>query len=297
MTSLRTTETVTGSNWLLPCRWQEPADPMCVHWGWRGGAARPLRTPGSARTCRAGGVAPADVRPSRCARPTDHRAVRAAGRVSSGGLDGPPRSTSADERGRGGPDSCFLATVARSVRWPARSPCVDTLKITMYLGLPGDRGQAKTLDMARQQLKWTDPNGVDLSKPYLYFFSTVDPDTATEYRYVGKSSGKGVRGRRLKESVSNVKKIFRGQPRGEEQQYRAVHLAMAKACEFNWGYKFFPLKNTRLDDLDWSEKEEIQKLSCNLNCRPTWPVKEYSRLRMTDLVPEPAQPGPRPAPR
>ena len=167
----------------------------------------------------------------------------------------------------------------------------------MYLGLPGDRGQAKTLDMARQQLKWTDPNGVDLSKPYLYFFSTVDPDTATEYRYVGKSSGKGVRGRRLKESVSNVKKIFRGQPRGEEQQYRAVHLAMAKACEFNWGYKFFPLKNTRLDDLDWSEKEEIQKLSCNLNCRPTWPVKEYSRLRMTDLVPEPAQPGPRPAPR
>lgn len=149
-----------------------------------------------------------------------------------------------------------------------------------------------TLDMARQQLIWTNSKEIDLSKPYLYFFRTVDPDTATEYRYVGKSSQEG--GRRLNEYVRNVKRIFRGQPRGKKQQYRVVHLAMAKACEFNWEYEFFPLENTRLDDLDRSERVRVGELSCNLNCRPTWRVEEYSRLRMTDIVP--AQPGPRPAP-
>ena len=69
MTSARTTETAHGNRWLLSCRWQEPADPMCVHWGWRGGATRPLRTPGVPRPCgsrgRAGRRAPA--RSWRCA--------------------------------------------------------------------------------------------------------------------------------------------------------------------------------------------------------------------------------------
>ncbi len=39
----------------------EPADPMCVHWGWRGGAARPLRTPAA----RASQAAVARGRPPR----------------------------------------------------------------------------------------------------------------------------------------------------------------------------------------------------------------------------------------
>ena len=47
----------------------EPADPMCVHWGWRGVAAHPLRTPGIPRRCpargRAAGLAAAPSR--RCA--------------------------------------------------------------------------------------------------------------------------------------------------------------------------------------------------------------------------------------
>ena len=38
-----------GSRWPphepAAVEWHEPADPMCVHWGWRGEAAPPLRTP------------------------------------------------------------------------------------------------------------------------------------------------------------------------------------------------------------------------------------------------------------
>lgn len=151
------------------------------------------------------------------------------------------------------------------------------------------------LGMARQPLIWTNPKEIDLSKPCLYFFRAVDPGTDTEYLYVGKSRRPG----RLDEYVRNVGRIFRGQPRRTtpgQEQYRAVHLAMAKACEFNWEYEFFPLENTRPDDLDRSERVRVGELSCNLNDRPTWRVQEYCRLRMTDIVREPAQPGPRPAP-
>ena len=136
--------------------------------------------------------------------------------------------------------------------------------------------------MARQRLVWTNPNGIDLSKPYLYFFRTVDPGTATEYRYVGQSRRGGKR--RLDDYVRNVDRIFRGQPRRTtpgQEKYRTVHLAMARACEFDWEYEFLPLENTRPDDLDRSEYEKRQTLSCNLNGGPTWRVEDYSRLRMT----------------
>ena len=47
MTSARTTETAHGNRWLLSCRWQEPAYPLCTQ-----GLARvsclPLRTPTAA---------------------------------------------------------------------------------------------------------------------------------------------------------------------------------------------------------------------------------------------------------
>ena len=47
MTSARTTETAHGNSWLLSCRWQEPAYPLCTQ-----GLARvsclPLRTPTAA---------------------------------------------------------------------------------------------------------------------------------------------------------------------------------------------------------------------------------------------------------
>ena len=142
-----------------------------------------------------------------------------------------------------------------------------------------------TLGMARQPLIWTNPKEIDLSKPYLYFFRTVDPGTGTgtEYHYVGQSRRGGKR--RLVEYVRNVDRIFRGLPRRTtpgQEKYRAVHLAMAKACEFNWEYEFFPLQNTRPDDLDRSEYEE--KSSCNLNGRPPWRVEDYSRLRMSDIL-------------
>ncbi len=39
----RSEETKAGSSQLGS---EEPADPMCVHWGWRGGAALSIRTPG-----------------------------------------------------------------------------------------------------------------------------------------------------------------------------------------------------------------------------------------------------------
>ena len=44
----------TGSWLLSPVGSKEPAYPMCYTWGGEG-ALRPLRTPGDARPCRAGG--------------------------------------------------------------------------------------------------------------------------------------------------------------------------------------------------------------------------------------------------
>lgn len=139
--------------------------------------------------------------------------------------------------------------------------------------------------MARQPLEWTNPKRVDCSKPYLYFFRTVDPGTGTEYRYIGKSDRR--KGCRLKEYVRNVNKIFRGQPwrttLGKEQ-YRAVHLAMAKACEFGWEYEFFPLENTLRSDLDRLEGVRTRELSCNLNRLGRWSVEKYSELSVDDVL-------------
>ena len=136
--------------------------------------------------------------------------------------------------------------------------------------------------MARQPLEWTNPKRVDCSKPYLYFFRTVDPGTGTEYRYIGKSDRR--RGCRLKEYVRNVARIFRGQPRGTTQRYRAVHLAMAKACEFGWDYDFFPLENNLLFELDQIEGVRVEELSCNLNRGRPWSVEKYSQLSVDDVL-------------
>ncbi len=69
-----------GNGWLLsPVRWQEPADPMCVHWGWRGDAALPSTPCGPARPAGAPGRGSAGRRPpaSRRRGRTRHRHGRA----------------------------------------------------------------------------------------------------------------------------------------------------------------------------------------------------------------------------
>lgn len=138
-----------------------------------------------------------------------------------------------------------------------------------------------TRGLAVRRLTWTNPKGIDLSKAYLYSFRTVDPGTGAEHRYLGKSRG---RPRRLQEYVRNVDRIFRGQPRGTTQRYRAVHLAMAKACEFGWEYEFFPLENAPRSDLDRIEGVRIRGRSCNLNAGKSWPVEEYSELSVDDVL-------------
>ena len=99
----------------------------CATSGWRGGTARPLRTPGGARPCRAGErAARPPGTPCRCARMGERRTARAAGRVSSAVLAGRPRW----------PPSCAawpgrtrcLRPGGAVFRWPARWPsyrCYD----------------------------------------------------------------------------------------------------------------------------------------------------------------------------
>lgn len=73
---------------------------------------------------------------------------------------------------------------------------------------------------------------------FLYFVRAVD-DEGYEFRCVGQtSSGKS----RLAQYAQNIKRIFGGLPRRTKpghEAYRAVHLALAKACERVWKYEFY----------------------------------------------------------
>ena len=84
MNSPRRREPRLGNSWLLTCRCQEPAYPMCPHWGLARGTRRPPSNPlpsAPLRGWRAGDCAPRT--PCRCALTGEHRATRAAARVSS----------------------------------------------------------------------------------------------------------------------------------------------------------------------------------------------------------------------
>ena len=134
-------------------------------------------------------------------------------------------------------------------------------------------------------LIWSNPRSVDTRQGvgFLYFARIVDPVSGREHRYIGKATtGES----RLRAYRRNVERIFAGLPRrptAGQEKYRAVHLALAKACEHGWDYEFFPLENADLSILNQLERQRIAELRCDLNTARSWTVAEYARLTLGDL--------------
>jgi hypothetical protein len=138
-----------------------------------------------------------------------------------------------------------------------------------------------------QPLVWSIRKEVDLTPGvgFLYFARIVDSTTGVEHRYVGQSK----RGEtRLREYRRNVERIFSGLPRRTtpgQERYRVVHLAMAKACQFNWDYEFHPLENVAVSEMNEREGKRISELDCDLNAKnSSWPVEDYGNLCIEDLL-------------
>ena len=133
-------------------------------------------------------------------------------------------------------------------------------------------------------IHWTNPNGVNLHEPFIYFIR-VRSDSK-EFRYVGKASKKS----RLNEYRRNIEKILVGKPRrpklkrdGTTQskgnlRYRFVHLVLSVACKNNWSIEHFPIENVPKENLNERETQLIRELDCNMNDGKTWSVEELPDL-------------------
>jgi len=130
------------------------------------------------------------------------------------------------------------------------------------------------------------PRRVDISRGvgFLFFVRVVDGVTNSEYRYVGKAT-RGVSA--LEDYRRNIQKVFAGRPRRTtrgQEKFRAVHLALAKACEHEWEYEIYPLENVAVSDLDSVRAQRIAELGCNLNSAASWSVQDYASLSISDLL-------------
>jgi hypothetical protein len=134
-------------------------------------------------------------------------------------------------------------------------------------------------------LTWTDPYAMNAANAqvFLYFVRVVD-DEGYEFRYVGQTrSGKS----RLAQYAQNIKRIFGGLPRRTtpgQEAYRAVHLALAKACERGWKYEFYPFEEAEPHRINEVEQRRILELQCNLNGARTWHVDQFATLSVNDLI-------------
>jgi hypothetical protein len=140
-----------------------------------------------------------------------------------------------------------------------------------------------------RRLTWTDPHGlVDRKARVFLYFVRVTDDEGQEYRYIGQTKGGKSR---LKDYARNIDRIFAGLPRritpGQED-YRAVHLALAKACQHDWMYEFYPLEEVEPHRLNEMEQQLIRGLQCNLNGARKWSVDKFHTLTIRELVRQPA---------
>lgn len=134
-------------------------------------------------------------------------------------------------------------------------------------------------------ISWTNPRNIPLAegKILLYLIRVVDA-AGTQYSYIGQTK-QGAKG--LQEYVKNVKKIFAVKPRKAtlgKGKYRAVHLALAKACEHGWPVEFYPLENVGIALLEKVEQKRMDELKCNLNAGRNWLVEDYNSLSIADLL-------------
>lgn len=141
------------------------------------------------------------------------------------------------------------------------------------------------MNSQRNSIAWTDPHGLIAAKTaaFLYFVRVTD-EQGVEYRYIGKTKN-GLS--RLREYQQNVAKIFAGRPRRTtpgQEKYRAVHFALAKACELGWRYEFFPIEGVELQMLTESEKLRVRELLCDLNNARSWRVEDFRTLTIRELI-------------
>ncbi|NMM39009.1 MAG: hypothetical protein HHJ09_16175 [Glaciimonas sp.] len=134
-------------------------------------------------------------------------------------------------------------------------------------------------------ISWTNPRNIPLAagKILLYLIRVVD-DSGTQYSYIGQTK-QGAKG--LQEYVKDIKKIFAAKPRKAtlgKGKYRAVHLALAKACEHGWPVEFYPLENVGIALLEKVEQKRMAELHCNLNAGRNWLVEDYNSLSIADLL-------------
>lgn len=133
-------------------------------------------------------------------------------------------------------------------------------------------------------IAWTDPYGLAAkAQSFLYFIRVVDGE-GYEFRYVGQTKC----GRtRLLQYAQNINRIFNGLPRRPtpgQETYRAVHLALAKACEHGWEYEFYPIEEVAPDRIGKVEQQRIGELRCNLNGARKWHVGDFPSLAVSDLI-------------
>jgi hypothetical protein len=84
---------------------------------------------------------------------------------------------------------------------------------------------------------------------------------------------------------SRARFFFRiGQTSPGQEKYRAIHLALAKACERRWSYEFYPLEEVELQRLNETEHQRISELRCNLNSARSWAVEQFGTLTISELL-------------
>ena len=130
-----------------------------------------------------------------------------------------------------------------------------------------------------KDLQWSNPKGIDTTKPFIYLIQIFSED-GRSYKYVGKARSAS----RLDEYIRNIKKIFNNKPRGATQGYRAVHFALAKACEFGWKYSIQPIESVAQENLNARERILTIEHKCNLNGAKTWHVDQFSSLTIEQLL-------------
>lgn len=133
-------------------------------------------------------------------------------------------------------------------------------------------------------LGWTNPRNIALAqgKILLYLIRVTDA-AGTQYSYLGQTR-QGAKG--LQEYVKDMQKIFAAKPRKAigSGKYRAVHLALANACEHRWAVEFHPLENVGAAMLEKITQKRMAELHCNLNAGRNWLVEDYRSLSIADLL-------------
>jgi hypothetical protein len=134
-------------------------------------------------------------------------------------------------------------------------------------------------------LGWSNPHNIALTegKVLLYFIGVTDGN-GIKHGYIGQTRN-GARG--LQEYQKALRKIAAGKPRQSaagKEKYRAVHLALAKACEHGWPMEFYPLENVGAAMLEKVEQKRRAELGSDLNAGRSWRVEDYSRLTLAELL-------------